>query len=89
MNLTEAAHAQHAAALALVVTDGLTAHEIDTLIQLRDLAEAELCRTDCPATARIPFPHLSQERFAASIAAMTAARTAANRRRDEYAAVAA
>lgn len=84
MNLLEAAQLQHATAVALVVTNDLTAHEIDTLTELRELAETELSRPDCPADARIPFQHFSQERFDERRAAMTAVRVAADRRRDEY-----
>ncbi|AWN03678.1 hypothetical protein PBI_JACE_58 [Gordonia phage Jace] len=84
MTLTEAAQLQHAAATALVVTNGLTTHEIDTLIQLRDLAEAELSRPDCPADARIPFPHLSQKRFEQRADALATVRIDAARRRDHY-----
>ncbi|NKR32238.1 hypothetical protein GS504_15860 [Rhodococcus hoagii] len=84
MNLLEAAQLQHATATALVVTNGLSTHEIDTLIQLRDLAEAELSRPDCPADARIPFPHLSQQRFEERADALATVRIAADRRRDHY-----
>lgn len=75
MNLLEAAQLQHATAVALNThTRPLSGHEIDTLTTLRDLAEAELSRHDVEADDRIPFPHLSQQRFDERKRAMAAVR---------------